>query len=189
VVDPAGRIMGFGGALRPAAPREPGHFSIYDIDAKTLTVRRVDDPKPDPVREGRPFCYLPDRDQVFYLEEARAKDPSKAEMRTWVYNVSTNKFEQLGPKHSPVQGEVTVAEYLQDEKAVYAVIRASSNREHEEWIYSFDRNDWARLATTGVKSHFTQPYGQLAYVADYRVLVSVRGTYVLRPDVDAAKWD
>ena len=101
----------------------------------------------------------------------------------WLCDTKTNAFEQLAPKRSPVQGEVTVAEYIQDQNAIYAVIRASSNREHEEWVYSFDRNNWAPLLTTGPKSHFTQPYGQLAYVAKYGVIVAVRGTYVMRPDV------
>jgi len=183
VADPAGRVMGFGGTLRPANRDGLPHFSIFDIDQQTLVIRKIPKPYPARVGEGRPFCYLPDKDQVFYFEQNGAK--------TWVYDVKANRFTLLEPRRSPPTPKIVMgAEYVPEQNAVYTVlfVQKGKQRSQEEWIYSFDRNDWAKLTTKGKKA-FCRPYNQVAYVPRYGVLVNVRGTSIMRPDFSGLEWE
>ena len=82
------------------------------------------------------------------------------------------------------------AEYVPEQNAVYTVlfVQKGKQRSQEEWIYSFDRNDWAKLTTKGKKA-FCRPYNQVAYVPRYGVLVNVRGTSIMRPDFSGLEWE
>jgi hypothetical protein len=80
-------------------------------------------------------------------------------------------------------------EYLPAQKAVFAIIGRD-----EPWVYSLERNTWAKLPTTADKpTGYATPYAQLVYVAKYGVLVNTGsasgGLAILRPDVSAAKWE
>jgi len=180
VVDPAGRIIGFGGTLRPAERYEKPHFSIFDIDTQTLIIRKLSEPYPARMGEGRPFCYVPGRDQVFYLRSGKPQ--------TWVYDVKSNRFKNMNPQRSPSAGGVTLAEYVPGQDMVYVVMSIKGG--YEEWVYSYERNDWAQLKTIGDKRQrmFSRPYSQLAYVPRYGVVVSVRGTQIMRPDFNTLNW-
>jgi len=180
VVDPKGKIYGFGGALEPYDGRffadEP-YFSTYDIYANTLDVKKVNKPYPAPVLEYRPFCYLPERRQIFFYEYREGHGHA-----TWVYDIGTNGFIDLKPKRQP-PGKVGTMLYLQDQNAVFAP--AGLN---QQWIYSFDRNTWASLPASGVLSRFDPVYAQTVYVPEYGVLVNLPKTEIMRPEVSKAEW-
>jgi len=185
VAGPDGRIFGFVGDRTSyyGSTYPNWYVSIYDIYSNTLEVRSV--PKPFPMRVGecRPFCFVPDRNQVFYYEYAGRRGKPPAAHRTWVYGVKGNRMIDLKPKRQPPGGASTV-EYINDQKAVFAII----NRK-DPWVYSFERNTWAPLATTG-PIRYTGPYGQAVYSAKYGVLVSPRPpTTIMRPDVSKADWE
>ena len=184
VASPDGRIFGFVGDRTSyyGSTYPNWYVSIYDIYANTLEVRSV--PKPFPMRVGecRPFCFIADRNQVFYYEYAGQRGKPPAAHRTWVYDVKTNRMVDLKPKRQPPGGATTV-EYMNDQKAVFAII----NRK-EPWVYSFEKNTWAPLPTTG-PIRTAGPYGQVVYSAKYGVLVSPRPpTTILRPDLSKVDW-
>lgn len=204
VVFPDGRVVGFGGALEPYDGRffeGENYVALFDIYDNTLTMKKVPPPCPGVVYECRPFCALPDRDQVFFYE-CVVRDGRIERQRTWVYDVAANRFIDLRPKRQPSAADEpgTVA-YVEDQQAVFAAL----GRE-EQWVYSFEHNTWAPLAlkvgadgeatpnaTSRPQFAFDPVYTQLDYVAKYGVLVSVgaasRGTAVMRPDLSAVDWD
>ncbi len=190
VVHPDGRVFGFGGALEPYDGRffaGESYFSVYDVYANTLSIRKVPPPQPGITYECRPFCTLPDRDQIFFYECVARK--GKIERQgTWVYDIKANRFTNLRAKRHPPDEPGTV-EYLDGQGAVFAAIGRD-----QQWVYSFRHNTWAPLPLEADgRFAFDPVYTQLVYVAKYGVLVSVgaasRGTAVMRPDVSAVKWD
>jgi len=205
MVDPAGRIINLirqpGGGMAARTFRyvysgqlEKFFTSIYDANADALLVREVPKPYPEIVEgESRPFCYLAGRGQVFYMnakpdEAAAGADPKKPPMKqvTWLYDTKENKFTELAPAHTPPAGRVQVVEHVEDQKCVLAVI------DNQQWVYSFDKNDWAQLPLNadGGKMAVQGPYGQLVWVAKYGVFVNFTGgTWVMRPDFSQVKFD
>jgi len=180
VVDPAGMVYGFGGALEPYDGRffaDELYFSQYDIYNGTLHVKKVEKPYPAPVLEYRPFCYLPDKRQIFFYEYR--KDHGHA---TWVYDVEKNVFIDLEPKRQPM-GQVGTVLYLQDQNAVFA----PADRD-QQWVYSFEKNTWAQLAVKGQLSRFDPVYAQTVYVPEHGILVNLPKTEVMRPDVSEAAF-
>ena len=190
VVHPDGRVFGFGGALEPYDGRFfEGEvcFSSYDIYKNTLEVKRIPPPFPGIVYECRPFCTLPEKNQIFFYECVAQKGQVERQ-RTWVYDIAANRFTDLEPKRQPPGQPGTVA-YLEGQDAVLAAIGRD-----QQWVYSFARNTWAPLPlASDSKFEFDPVYTQLDYVAKYGVLVSVgaasRGTAVMRPDASKAKWE
>jgi len=221
VVFPDGRVVGFGGALEPYDGRffeGENYLSIYDIYKNTLAMKKIPPPCPGFVYECRPFCALPDRNQVFFYE-CVVKDKKIERQRTWVYDLATNRFIDLKPKRQPpVADEPGTVEYLEGQDAVWAAIGRD-----QQWVYSFQRNTWAPLPLVGGVSivggvsprrdtrdgdvpptttrdetsrpqfEFDPVYTQVVYVPSRRVLVGVgnasRGTAVMRPDVSQVKWE
>ena len=180
VVDPAGKVYGFGGALEPYDGRffpDELYFSAYDVYANSLEVKKVDEPHPQPVLEYRPFCYLPDKRQIFFYEYRDGHGHA-----TWVYDVEANRFTDLKPTQQPPSQVGTVL-YLQDQNAVFAP--AGRDR---QWVYSFDENTWARLPVQGELPRFDPVYAQTVYVPEYGVLVNLPKTEIMRPEVSKAKW-
>jgi len=180
VVDPAGMIYGFGGALEPYDGRffpDELYFNQYGIYSNELRIKKVEKPYPAPVLEYRPFCYLPDKRRIFFYEYR--KDHGHA---TWVYDIKKNRFIDLKPKRQP-PGQVGTVLYLQDQNAVFAP--AGRDR---QWVYSFDKNTWAPLAVKGELSRFDPVYAQTVYVPEYGVLVNLPKTEIMRPDVSEAAF-
>jgi len=186
VVFPDGRVVGFGGALEPYDGRffeGENYVAIYDIYKNTLAMKKIPPPCPGIVYECRPFCALPDRNQVFFYECVARKSKIQRQ-RTWVYDIASNRFIDLRPKRQPtVADEPGTVECLEGQDAVFAAIGRD-----QQWVYSFQRNTWAPLPLqSDSKFGFDRVYTQLVYVAKYGILVSVgaasRGTAVMRPEV------
>ena len=187
---PDGRVLGFGGALEPYDGRFfPGeiYFATLDVARNQLTVQKVaPGPNCDP-NEDRPFCFVPDKNQVFFYECAMENKQVKRQ-GTWVYDVKSGAFVDLKPKRQPPADAQTV-EYIVGQDAVFAVIRGGS-----QWVYSFRENAWAPLPLeSDGKLGFATPYAQTVYSAKYGVLVNLGhasgGTAVMRPDVSKVKWE
>jgi hypothetical protein len=185
VVDPRGMIYGFGGQPEPYDGRffhGESYFSAYDVGADRLTIRRIPGEAAGPVGEGRPFCMLTDRNQVFYYEKHEDRH------RTWVYDIGENRFIDLKPARLPPADPRTV-EYVAEQKAVLAIVGQG-----EPWVYSLERNTWAPLPLESDEEiGFARPYGQMVYVARYGVMVNTgsasRGVAVMRPDLRRLRWD
>jgi len=187
---PDGRVLGFGGALAPYDGRFfPGeiYFSSFDALRSRLAVRKVE---PGPVcdpNEDRPFCFLPDRNSIFFYECAMENKTVKRQ-GTWVYDIKSNAFIDLKPGRQPPADPQTV-EYIDGQDAVFAVIRGG-----QQWLYSFKENSWAPLPLEADgKLGFATPYAQTVYSAKYGVLINLGyasgGTAVMRPDASLVKWE
>ncbi len=200
MVDPAGRIVnlirqpGGGTATRTfryvyAGQLEKFFTSIYDANENSLLVREVAKPYPEVAEgESRPFCYLAGRGQVLLMgarpdADAPTPDPKKPPMKQvgWLYDTKENRFAELVATHTPPAGRVQVVEYVEAQKCVMAVV------DNRQWVYSFDKNDWAQLPLAvdgGGKMGVSGPYGQLVWSAKYGVFVNLSGgaTWVMRPD-------
>ena len=192
MTDPRGRIMNLG-----------ANFRCYDVNEDTLTVKEVAKP-PDSfpklrgLGESRPFCYLPDRDQVF-LMSATPEDPTKGagadpkstpfKQITVLYDVKSNTYSELPAGKTPPVVPVADVEYAPTQKAVLAIVPVSVGGKtvDQQWIYSFEKSAWAMLPVQpGVT--FQHPYGQMVWVAKYGVFVNFcGGTWVMRPDVSQVK--
>jgi hypothetical protein len=94
-------------------------------------------------------------------------------------------FTELKPKRQP-PGVAATVEYISGQGAVYAAIGRQ-----EQWVYSFEKNDWVQLPvqTDGLEFGFSRPYAQLVYAAKYGVLVNLPGTQLMCPDVSQVKWE
>jgi hypothetical protein len=203
MVDPAGRIVNLirqpGGGMAGriyryvySGPLDKFFTSIYDVNEDKLLVREVPKPFPPAEGESRPYCYLAGQGKVFYMnakpdDGAAAADPKKPPMKqvTWLYDTRENKFAELAPAHTPPAGGVQVVEYVESQKCALAVIGG------RQWVYSFEKNDWAELPLTaeGGKMGVEGPYGQLVWVAKYGVFVNLAGgTWVMRPDFSQVKF-
>jgi hypothetical protein len=184
--DPAGRILGFAGRLEPWDGRVAGdeaYFSIFDPRTNTLKVRRIPEPTPGAMLETRPFCYLPDRDEVFFYEYREGQGHG-----TWLYDVEGNRFRKLDPPRQPGDEPRTV-EYIADQNAIFAVIG-----DGEQWVYSLEKNRWAPLSLQSDGPFgFARPYAQTVYAAKYGVLVNVghrsQGVALMRPDLSKMVWE
>jgi hypothetical protein len=189
---PDGRVLGFGGTLEPYDGRffqNEAYFNSLDIYTNELTIRKIPAPHPAHVYEYRPFCFLPDRNQVFFygiLIDRKTKKPARE--RTWVYDIETNRFKDLKPKEQPGVQPGTV-EYIVGQNAVMAVTRDA------QYVYSFEHNTWKPLPLRADdrRMRFAGPYGQMVYSAKYGVFVNMgraaRGVAVMRPDVTEIDWD
>lgn len=183
--DPSGKLVSL--ELVPPHRYADGiveaYFCSYDVYANELTVKKIPPPWPGRVGESRGFCLLPDRQQIFYYEYRRAGGDRPERQRFWMYDVRTNRFTELEPKRRPSMGVCTVVEYLQGHDALLAIVRRGS-RDFEQWVYLLEHNTWAELPLRGETPQFAGPYGQMAYVAKYGVLLSVpKTTLILRPDL------
>jgi hypothetical protein len=196
MVDPVRlRVLGFGGALEPYDGRltaDEAYFAIFDVAKNTLDVRALPEDRPDVTYECRPFCYLPDRDQVFFFEsrQDRPEWSKHGPPQTWLYDLKTNRFADLKPDRQP-PGDPRTMEYLAGLDAVLAVIGKQADR---QWVYSFERNTWRPLPIESDREiGFARPYAQTVYVAKYRVLVNLgshsKGTAIMRPDLKRIDWD
>jgi hypothetical protein len=185
-VAPDGRVFGFGGRnmiSRMAKPHpKRSCFSVYDSYSNTLTIRHVKPPFPQYVYENRPVCTVPDRNAIFFFQ---GKGPV-----TWLFDIETATFRNLKPTRQPPAGDVRVAEYINDQKAVLAVITKSAGKKRtEHWVYSFEKNTWAPMKYNGGSVGVAGPYGQLAYVAKYGVFVNLPAVQIMRPDVGGPEWE
>jgi hypothetical protein len=206
MVDPAGRIInlirqpGGGMAARTFRYVYSGQLdkfftSIYDANEDRLLVREVPKPYPEVAEgESRPFCYLAGQGKVLLMgakpdDGAAAADPKKPPMKqaSWLYDTAENKFSELRAAHTPPTGGVQVVEHVESQKCVLAVIGG------QQWVYSFEKNDWAQLPMAvegGGKMGVQGPYGQLVWAAKYGVFVNFTGgTWVMRPDFSQLKFD
>jgi hypothetical protein len=188
---PDGRVLGFGGALEPYDGRFfPGeiYFAALDTFRNELVVKKIAPGPQCDSNEDRPFCFLADKNQVFFYEFAGNKDKIQRQ-GTWVYDIKSNTFTDLKPKRQPPGMSKTV-EYIVGQDAVFAAIQPN-----EQWIYSFKENSWAPLPLEGddPKMGFAGPYAQTVYSAKYGVLVNLgansHGTAVMRPDLSQVKWE
>jgi len=200
LVDPKGRLFNLIGEVPHyyAANVTRYFVSCLDLNENKLLVKEV--PKPFPEQRGlgesRPYCYLPDRDQIF-LMNGKPEDPAKnfsedqkkfpLKQVTFLYDVKSNTFNELPAKKTPPARAVQVVEYAESQKCALAVIG------NEQWVYSFEKGDWTQLplvAEGGGKMGFQGPYGQMVWVAKYGVFVNLCGsTWVMRPDFSRVKWE
>ena len=188
MVDPAGRILSMQlvAVQRYDVRTAKCVFRCYDIKANKLTVRQIDRPFPNGSGgECRPFCYLPDRDGVFWCEfNFNEKTNPNGAKRTWVFDVKANTWTDLNPKH-PLPGLPVAVEYVQPAKCVLGIFNVGGK--DEQWVYSFDKNAWSplELKAEGGKLSFQHPYGQMVWVNKFGVLVNCAGgTWVMRPQLD-----
>lgn len=183
---PDGKAMGFGGALHPYDGRffaGEAYFSVLDIGADTLRLKKIPPPMPDPVLECRPFCYLPDRRKVVFFE---AGSKRQGPQRLWTYDFAANCFAELDAKSHPPGDPLTVL-YLEGQDAVLALMKTPGQDRPEPWVYSLQHNGWAVLPVRSEDGpHFQRPYAQTVYSARHGVLVNLPGTEVMRPDVSKA---
>ena len=159
------------------------NFASYDIYRNKLAVVTVPKPWPGIVGESRPWCLLPDKQQIFYFEwrQPRKKD-QKVTPKNWMYDIKTNRFTELKPKRIPA-GRCEIVVYLEGHNAIFATVSG------KPWVYSCERNAWAELPVKGDRPYFNGPYGQVDYVKRHGVLVNVPGqTVVMRPDLSRIKW-
>lgn len=179
------------------APNVSRYFiNILDLDTNSLELREV--PKPFPEQrglgEGRPYCYLPDRDQIF-LMNGKPEDPAQAfstdqkksplKQVTFLYDVKSNSFGELRARATPPVRPVQVVEYCAPQKCALAIIG------NQQWVYSFEKGDWAELPLVSEPGRvsFQAPYGQMVWVEKYGVFVNFAGrTWVMRPDFSKAPW-
>ena len=185
VVDPAGKVyhLRLWARNRYSNVTDDAGVYCYDVYERKTTIRKI--PKPWPMRppESRPYCMLPDKQQIFFQD----CDPGKKIFRTWVFDVKSSKYVELKPPGQP-QGKAAGTAYLAGQDAVYAAIDVGG-RKFEQWVYSLKRNKWARLPDAGEKTGFKAPYCQFDYVEKYGVLVNYNNrTYVMRPDVAKIDW-
>jgi len=184
VVHPSGKIYGFAGHLEPYDGRffeKEAYLSCYDMRENRLSVRKIPEPAPGWVGEGRPFCMMADRNQVFFYEWR--KDGGH---NTWVYDLKDHRFIALNPKRQP-PGDARTVEYVEEQGCVLAIVG-----EGEQWVYSVAKNDWAPLPLQSAegKVGFARPYAQMVWVEKYGVMVNVHGrTYVMRPDLSRVIWE
>jgi hypothetical protein len=204
MVDPAGRIVNLirqpGGGMAGrifryvySGPIDKFFTSIYDIQEDKLLVRDVLKPFPELMEgESRPFCYLAGQGKVFYMnvkpDDSAKADPKQKSMKqvTYLYDTRENKFSELNPARTPPPGGVQAVEYVENQKCVLAVIGG------RQWVYSFEKNDWAELPLTaeGGTMSVSGPFGQLVWVSRYGVFVNLSGsTWVMRPDFSKVKWE
>jgi len=199
VTDPKGRLFTLiGEAPHYYAANVVRYFvSCLDLNENKLVIKEV--PKPFPEQrglgEGRPFCYLSDRDQVL-LMNAKPEDASRnysedgkkfpLKQVTFLYDFKENKFSELPAKRTPPVRAIQVVEYCEAQKCLLAVLGG------EQWVYSFEKGDWAQmeLKAEGGKMGFQGPYGQMVWVAKYGVFANFCGnTWVMRPDFSQVKWE
>lgn len=178
-------------------------FRIYDGAENKLTIRET--PKPYPMHRGlgesRSFCYLPDRDQVVWMSSAPADPARWAEMpakddqrqATFIYDVKANTWSELPAKRFPTLRPVNVVEYIDSQQCLLAVINNPATKQYEQWVYSFEKQDWAMLPLAiekDARMGFQSPYGQMVWVARHGVLVNMVGaTWIMRPDFSQVKWE
>ena len=178
LADPRGKVLGFAGQLEPYDGRffeNEAYFNEFDVERNRLRVRKIPKPLPDWVGEGRPFCWLKGRNQIFFYEFRE-----QGGQRTWIYDIQDNRFQDLKPIRQPPADSRTVV-YLPDQDAVFAIIGKG-----DQWVYSFKSNTWEPLPLSSDKPiGFATPYAQLVYVENYGVLVNTgsasRGIAVMRP--------
>ena len=181
---PDGRVIGFGGRMEPYNGRfsRDVQFVSYDIYSGSLDVRQIPEPFPSATPEGRPFCFVPDkrgRGRVFVLEPS-----DDAPCRTWIYDISANAFTDLDAANAPT-GRPGAVEYINGQGVAFAIVGDA------QWVYSFERNRWARLplkVAGGATPKFSRPYTQVVYSAKYGVLVNLPGTELMRFDGAAVRW-
>ena len=194
LADPGGRIINL---IRQGGGAKARMLSsVYDVYEDRLTVREVPAPLPAvwDLGESRGFCCVAGKSQVFYMTgtpdaDAPAADARKPPMKqvTWLFDWKENKFTELAPRHTPPAAPVKVVEHVAAQNCAMAVIG------DEQWVYSFERNDWAELPVAvdgGGKMAVTGPYGQMVWVEKHGVFVNFdrRATWVMRPDFGKVAW-
>jgi hypothetical protein len=191
VVDPRGYVLGFVGDRSSyyGATYPNVYVSVYDVYTGKLEVRNSGNPHPQRVGESRPYCFLTGRNAMFFYEcsiDRKTRKPRRE--HTWIYDVKTNAWKDLKPARQPGVKPDTV-EYIDGQNAVM-LLSAAGRSKAVQWVYSLEKNTWAPLPFAGAGLYVGSPYGQVAYVAKYGVLVGVAGsTTVMRPDVSKAKWE
>ncbi|MDD4888946.1 MAG: hypothetical protein PHU85_03380 [Phycisphaerae bacterium] len=190
LADPAGRLINL---IRTGGGDSARMFAaVYDVGPDKLTVREVPAPLPPvwEIGESRPFCYVAGEGSVFYMsakpdQAATAPQGGKRPMKqaTYLYDVGKNAFRELRPAHTPPAASVRVVEYVDSQKCAWAIVG------DQQWVYSFERNDWAQmpLVVEGGGMWFQTPYGQMVWVARYGVFVNLGGgTWIMRPECGRA---
>jgi hypothetical protein len=172
MVDPAGRILTL---------LEGSVFRCYDIGENSYVVRDVPAPRPGPNDQSRSFCYVPGKDQILWVKHA------KGTSSTWLYDIKENKFAELKPKHEPA-GLLNGLEYVPEQNVALGVVAPQ-----QQWVYSFEKNDWAPLTlkTEGGSMTFVGPYSQMVYAGKHGVFVNYcpGATWLMRPDFSQVKWE
>ena len=197
VVDPAGKIYGFAlSGRRYSNVTTAATVYCYDVYARKTKVIKAPKPWPNRWPESRPFCMLPDKNQIFLQDYDSAAARAKAKgqkvdrpiSRTWVYDIKSNKFIELKPANQP-DGKALGTAYIEGQDAVIAIL-SSGYHKYEQWVYSFKHNKWVQLPVdkkSGVR--FQAPYCQMDYVVKHGVLVNFAGrTHVMRPDIGQLEW-
>jgi len=155
-----GRAMGFGGAFHPYDGRffaGEAYFSVLDVYANTLRLKRIPPPMPDPVLECRPFCCLSDREKVLFFEAGSKRDGPQ---RLWTYDFAANRFSELDAKNNPPGDPLTVL-YLESQDAVFALMKPAGQDRPQQWVYSLRHNQWALLPVeSDAEPHFQRPDAQ-----------------------------
>jgi hypothetical protein len=171
---------------RYARKLKGAYYCVFDVPANRLSVRAIPKPWPLKVGEMRGFCLLPDRARIFYYEYTRQRQNQKGTQRLWRYDIKDNRFTAIECKKLPPPGRMPTLEYIAGKKALFAVIQpeGKSNRQQEQWIYRLDENRWEQLPLKGVTPVLQTPYGQMAYVPRYSVLINVaKVTTAMRVDL------
>lgn len=182
VVDPQGRVLALGSAS-------------YDIYANAVTAwKSANSAGLEWLGESRPFCYLPDRDQIAVLggrsETGADGKKSPRTLTGRLFNVKDRAWVDLPAKCTPPCKPVWMLEYAQNHKCLMASI------DNQVWIYSLEKGDWTQMPvkTAGGTMKFQGPYGQLVWVEKYGVFVNLYGNdgvtaWVMRPDFSQLKWE
>ena len=129
MVDPAGKVyhLRLWSRNRYSNVTEDASVYIYDVYARKTVIKKIPKPWPKRPPESRPFCMLPDRNQIFFQD----CDPRKKEYRTLVYDIKSNRFIDLKPPKQP-QGRACGTAYIDGQDAVYAAIDVARLRELAE---------------------------------------------------------
>jgi hypothetical protein len=187
MADADGRIHSL--ALQPehryARKLKAAYYCVFDSLANRLKVRAIPKPWPLKVGEMRSFCLVPDRQQVFYYEYTKPRYGEDGSQRLWRYDIQENRFAVIDCPKLPPSGRMPTLEYLAGQDAMFAVVQpeGKSRQQQEQWIYRINKDLWQRLPLKGATPTLQTPYGQMAYVPHYGVLVNVaKETMAMRID-------
>jgi len=161
-------------------------YCVLDAHTDTLSVRAVPEPWPSKVGEMRSFCLAGDRNEIYYYDYTPKKGNWPGTHRLWKYSIRENRFSRIASPRLPPAGRMPTLEYIRGQGVLFAVVQPEgrSKREQEQWVYRLDQNTWEPLPFKGERPVLQTPYGQMAYVPDFGVLINVaKKTVAMRIDV------
>ncbi len=172
---------------RYARELKAAYYCVFDAAAGRLSVRAIPRPWPLRVGEMRNFCLVPDEKHIYYYEYTKPRKDHPGTRRLWRYDIAANRFAAVDCAPLPPKGRMPTLEYIAGQNALFAVVQpeGASRKQQEQWIYRTGEHRWHRLPIEGVSPVLQTPYGQMAYVPRYGVLINAaKYLTAMRVDID-----